>query len=49
MTEKEKEEESEKDSDSQESTKPILSPGNLLAFGSINLVFTLPLQKHDIK
>ena len=49
MTEKEKEEESEKDSDSQESTKPILSPGNLLAFGSINLIFTLPLQKHDIK
>ena len=49
MTEKEKEEESEKDSDSQESTKPILSPGKLLAFGSINLTFTLPLQKHDIK
>ena len=49
MTEKEKEEDSEKDSDSQESAKPILSPGNLLAFGSINLIFTLPLQKHDIK
>ena len=45
----EKEEDSEKESDSQESTKPILSPGNLLSFGSINLIFTLPLQKHDIK
>ena len=45
----EKEEESEKESESQENIKPTLAPGNLLAFGSINLIFTLPLQKHDIK
>ena len=45
----EKEEDSEKGSDSQENIKPILTPGNLLAFGSINLIFTLPLEKHDIK
>ena len=45
----EKEEDSEKESDSKENIKPILTPGNLLAFGSINLIFTLPLEKHDIK
>ena len=45
----EKEEDSEKESDPQENIKPILTPGNLLAFGSINLIFTLPLEKHDIK
>ena len=45
----EKEEDSEKESDSKENIKPTLTPGNLLAFGSINLIFTLPLEKHDIK
>ena len=44
-----KEEESEQESDSQENQNTILKQGNLLSFGSINLIFTLILKKSDLK
>ena len=44
-----KEEESENDSDSQENSSTKLTRGNLLAFGSLNLTFTLILNKQDLK
>ena len=44
-----KNEDSEHDSDSQENSNTKLTPGNLLAFGSINLTFSLILKKQELK
>ena len=44
-----KDEDSEHDSDSQENSIPKLTPGNLLSFGSISLIFTINLKKPDLK
>ena len=44
-----KNEDSEHDSDSQENSNTKLTPGNLLAFGSVNLTFSLILKKQDLK
>jgi len=47
MTDKNEDTENESDSEENQSTK--LTPGNLLAFGSLNLTFNLTLKKQDIK
>ena len=45
----EKGEDSEQESSSAEIQNTILKQGNLLSFGSINLIFTLILKKSDLK
>ena len=44
----EKGEDSEQESSSAEIQNTILKQGNLLSFGSINLIFTLILKKSDL-
>ena len=44
-----KNDDTENESDSEENVSTKLTPGNLLAFGSLNLTFTLTLKKPDIK
>ena len=40
---------SDKDEDETEESTKKLSPGSILSFGSINLLLTLNLEKHDVK
>ena len=39
----------DKDEDETEESTNKLTPGNILSFGSLNLILTLNLEKHDIK
>ena len=40
---------SDKDEDETEESTKKISPGSILSFGSINLLLTLNLEKHDVK
>ena len=39
----------DKDEDETEESNDKLTPGNILSFGSLNLIITLNLEKHDLK